>query len=88
MARMLWPLFEILEQFVEQIAVARPVPQMMVRIDDRPVGLERLFLGRGEPVLADRQMTRRGRGIGLSSAHPSPEACSKSATGERRMPRF
>jgi hypothetical protein len=50
---------QILEQVMEQVAVARPIPQMMVRIDDRPIRFERGFLRCGEPVLADRQMALR-----------------------------
>src|SRR5215472_5153064 len=51
----------VFDQVVQQIAVARAVPQMVVRVDNRPIGLERLFLGGSEPVLADRQVAlRRG----------------------------
>src|SRR6185312_9115742 len=52
----------VLYEVVQQIAVAGPVPQMMVRIDDRAVRLARRLLGRGEPVLADRQMALPGIG--------------------------
>src|SRR5205085_10385011 len=55
---------QILQEIVEQIAVARAVPQVMVRVDDWPVGLERRLLRRGEPVLADRQMAGSGGGGG------------------------
>ena len=34
---------DILQQILEQITIAGPVPQMMVRIDDRQIGLEDLF---------------------------------------------
>ena len=54
---------QILDQVVQQIAVARPVPQMVVRVDDRAVGFERGFLGGGEPVLADRQMAGGGAAV-------------------------
>src|SRR6516165_11717003 len=43
---------QILDQVVQQITVARPIPQMMVRIDDRAVGFEGRLLSRSEPLLA------------------------------------
>ena len=76
---------QILDQIVQQIAVARPVPQMMVRIDDRAIGFERGFLGGGEPVLADRQMAA---GRGCLHRVPRESFASKSATVRQRMPRF
>src|SRR5215471_18047052 len=40
------------EEFVEQVAVIRPLPQMMMRVDDGQVGLEDGLRGpRGEPRL-------------------------------------
>ena len=76
---------QILDQVVQQIAVPRPVPQMMVRIDDRAVGFECGFLGCGEPVLTDRQMA-----AGCLCLHRVPRKSfeSKSATLRQRMPRF
>src|SRR5215469_11867675 len=76
---------QILDQVVQQIAVARPVPQMMVRIDDRVFGFECGFLGRGEPVLTDRQIA-----AGRLCLHRVPRESfgSKSATPRQRMPRF
>src|SRR5271165_2255174 len=71
--------------FEQRIAVPRPVPKVMVRIDDRAVRLERRFLGGGEPVLADRQMAAGGRCL-HRVPHESFE--SKSATVRQRMPRF
>ena len=41
------------QQLVEQVAPAGPVPQMVVRIDDRQVGLEDRLLAAVEPLLAD-----------------------------------
>jgi hypothetical protein len=48
----------VCEQFIEQIAPARPIPQMVVRIDDRQVGLEDLFLAARQPVAADGKIVR------------------------------
>ncbi len=46
---------EIGEQLVEQIAVIGALPQMMVRIDDRQIGVEHRLRGRGgEPWLVRR----------------------------------
>ncbi len=48
---------EIGEQFRQQIAAGlRPVDQVMVRIDDREVGLDDLFAAPVEPLLPDRQV--------------------------------
>jgi hypothetical protein len=38
------------QQFVKQIAAARVVPQMMVRVDDRQPGFEDFFLELAEPL--------------------------------------
>ena len=62
---------DVFEQVLEQVAVAGPVPQMMVRIDDRQIGLEDLLAALVEPVRPDRRMTaRRDRGLGHCSAPP------------------
>ena len=44
------------EQVVEHVGPVRPLPQMVVRIDDRQGGVEDLFHAAGEPVVADRQI--------------------------------
>jgi len=52
---------DIREQFRQQIAAGLgPVDQMMMRVDDRQIGLDDLFAAAVEPVLADRQMRARG----------------------------
>ena len=54
----------IRQQVLEQIAVARPVPHVMVRIDDRQTRLDDLFAALVEPVLPDRGVAaRRDRGL-------------------------
>jgi len=53
---------DIGEQLREQITVARPVPEMMVRIDDRQRGLDDLLTVFVEPVLADRSLDRQHGG--------------------------
>ena len=78
---------QVFEEIMEEIAVVWTVPQVMVRVDDRPVGLERGLLRRGEPVLADRQMAGRGGG-GLHRRGLPICRGAKSATPARRMPRF
>src|SRR5207249_4277518 len=51
---------DIFEQILKQITVAGPVPQVMVRIDDRQIGLEDLLTPLVQPVRAHRRMTSRG----------------------------
>ncbi len=53
---------EVGQQIVQQVAPAAAVPQMMVRIDDRQVRLQRRLDGAGEPVLADGKVVRRALG--------------------------
>ena len=62
---------DIGQQILKQIAVARPVPHMMVGIDDRQLGLDDLFLPPVEPVRADRRMAAgRDRGLGHGGSPP------------------
>ena len=49
------------QQIVEHVAPARPFPQMMVRIDDRQLGLEDRLGPPREPVVAHRQIGAAGR---------------------------
>ena len=44
---------DIGEDFVQQITPARPVPEVMMRIDDALRGIERFLRGRGQPIRAD-----------------------------------
>src|SRR5207244_9702707 len=54
---------DIVEQILEQVAVAWPVPHVMVRIGDRQLGLDDLFTALVEPVRPDGGMAaRRDRG--------------------------
>ena len=56
------------EQIVEQVAPALAIPQVMMRIDDRQVGLEDRLLAPGEPVVADVEIVR-GLGRALRLRH-------------------
>jgi hypothetical protein len=44
------PGVDICQQFVEQLATARMVPEMMVRVDDRQIGPEDLLGELTEPI--------------------------------------
>ena len=56
------------EQVVEQVAPVLAVPQVMMRIDDRQVGLEDRLRAPGEPVVADVKIVR-GLGRALLLRH-------------------
>ena len=45
--------FQIGQEFIEQIAPARTIPKMMVRINDQLRRVQDFFLPRGEPILSD-----------------------------------
>jgi len=44
------------QQFIEEVTPARPVPQMVVRIDDRQIGVEDGLAAPIKPRLADRKV--------------------------------
>src|SRR3712207_9323186 len=46
----------VVEQLVEQVSCARPVPEMVVGIHDGQVGFQDLLVHLGEPGFADRDM--------------------------------
>ena len=48
------------QQLVEQIAPAGSIPEMVMRIDDRQVGLEDRLVAPVEPILADGNIGGRG----------------------------
>ena len=50
----------VFEQFLEQVAVARSVPQVMMRVDNRQLRFEGRLVGQCQPVL-ERTATRGGR---------------------------
>ena len=52
------------QEFVEQIAAARVVPEMMVRVDDRQIGFEYLLRQLAEPFEIGQ---RAGVGAGFAS---------------------
>ena len=49
----------VLEQVLEEVTVARAVPQVVVRVDDRQLRFEGRLVGQGQPVLG-RAATCRG----------------------------
>ena len=56
----------ICQQLIEQIAPAGPVPQVVVRINDRQLGLEDRLLASVEPILADGNIGREeGDGVDI-----------------------
>jgi hypothetical protein len=55
---------DIGQQILKQVAVAGPVPHVMMRVDDRQIGLDDLLAPLVEPILADRRMAA-GRDRGL-----------------------
>src|SRR6202040_583403 len=58
------PAADIFEQILEQVSVTGPVPQMMVRIDNRQIRLEDLLTALVQPVRPDWRMTSwRYRGL-------------------------
>ena len=59
------PAADVFEEILEQIAITWPVPQMVVRIDDRQLGFEDLFAALVQPVRPNRCMAaRRYRRLG------------------------
>src|SRR5271170_4793638 len=59
------------QQVLKQITVARPVPHVMVRIDNWQIRLDDLFAPAVEPILADRRMAAgRDRGLGHGGSPP------------------
>ena len=78
---------EIGQQILEQVAVARPVPQMMVRIDDRQIGFEDLLAALVEPIRPHGGVTAR-RNRGLGHARLLPGSSSAAATVPRPVGHF
>jgi len=56
------PAVHVAQEIVQQIAPVRPVPEMVVRIYDRQIGLEDRLLPSIEPVLADRKVIAGNQG--------------------------
>jgi hypothetical protein len=50
------------DEFVEQIAPARPVPQMVMGVDDRQLRLQCRLAVAGEPIRAHREIVAGGVG--------------------------
>ena len=48
--------FEVSQEFIMQIAPARPIPEMVMRINDHLRGVQDFFLPRGEPILSDGEV--------------------------------
>ncbi len=60
------------QQIIQHIDPARPLPEMMVRIDDRQVGFQDRLAPPRQPVVADRQVGAAGRlrrGAHVGSSH-------------------
>ena len=62
------------QQVVQQVAPARPVPEVVVRVDDRQAGVERLLGDLRQPVLADRHVMRIG-GVAAHRGFPWDVSC-------------
>jgi hypothetical protein len=56
-------------QLVEQVAPIRPIPEMMVGIDDGQIGLEDGLVAAGKPIWAHRQIIVPGPGGSCSGGH-------------------
>jgi hypothetical protein len=69
------------QQFVEQIAAARVIPQMMVRIDDRQIGLEDFLpqlaepFGVGQRARVFLRFSRHGVLLRYEKSHRPPALC-------------
>ena len=60
------------DELLEEVAVARPIPEVMVRIDDRKPRLERRLFGQAQPVLGLGALRRRlGRRVIGPAVHDS-----------------
>ena len=62
--------FQIGQEFIMQIAPARPIPEMVMRIDDHLRGVQDFFLPRREPILSDGEVMLHlmlGHGVFLTA---------------------
>ena len=69
------------QDLIEQVAPARAVPQVVVRVDDALRGVEDLLLARGQPILADGKVVevhaallggdRLGRVLSVAGSKPA-----------------
>ena len=62
--------FQIGQEFIMQIAPARPIPEMVMRIDDHLRGVQDFFLPCGEPILSDGEVMLHlmlGHGVFLTA---------------------
>ena len=57
----------VLEQLIQQVAVARAIPQMVVRVDDGQLRLQHGLVGQRQPVGARTARRRRALGPGTSA---------------------
>src|SRR5215831_1127776 len=71
---------DVTKKILQEIAIAWPVPQMMMRIDDWQVGVDDVFVMFIEPVLPDRCLDR-GSGGPAASAYAWDAGCD-AASGE------
>jgi hypothetical protein len=64
--------FQIRQEFIMQIAPARPIPEMVMRINDQLRRVQDFFLPRGEPILSDGEVMLHlmlGHGVILTAWH-------------------
>ena len=80
----LWPAPRVLQDLVEQIARddagGLAVPQVMMRVADRQVGLERLLDGQGEPVVV--LLPGGHQAFAYSNQNPLPSRTTRPKEGE------
>ncbi len=74
------PAIGIRQQVVEHIQPVRPLPQMVVRIDDRQFRLQDRLFAACQPVIPDRQI----RAVGRGGAHAGVSLCSPGIVSRRR----
>ena len=65
------------QQVVEHVQPVRPLPKMVMRIDDRQFGFQDRFGATGQPIVADRQVRAVG-GCGAAHAGASLFGCGHS----------
>ena len=75
----------VLKQLLQQVAVARAIPQMVVRVDDGQLRLQHCLVGQRQPVGARTARRRRPLGLG-ARAHRAGQTsrCRRGPEGPRR----
>jgi hypothetical protein len=70
---------DVTKKFLQEIAIARAVPQMMMGIDDRQVRVDDFLMALFEPVLPDRRLDR-GRDAPAGSSYNCDSGCGGAST--------